>query len=922
MTTLKRNAISAAIMAVMGANVGVYAQQSSQLERVEITGSSIKRIASEGALPVQIITAEQINKSGATSVAEVIQRLPSMQGFSVADTAVGSNSGGIATASIHDLGAAYTLVLLNGRRIAPTGSGSSINLNAIPMSAIERIEVLTDGASALYGSDAIAGVVNFVMKRNHQGGTITGRVNRPTEGGGASWNGSITYGAGDLETDGFSFVATYRKDKNNQLKATDRSFGQSAYIPFEFEGKSYIYDRTSTFAVPANATVTFKTLPGEPASSKLPSYSFNPYQKKNAGQCAPQNFVSLNNTVSATSVTENCAFDFVNTIEIYPENSRDALFLTGQFKVNENLRLFSDIAYTRLNLTARIAPNPVPVSIPLNSSLFTTHVLPNLSAAQAAHVNAVTANYRALDFGTRDSQTITDSKHIVLGADAELGGWSMNGALTWSQNAIDERYVGGYFKNAEFRDMVSKVQFDPFVLAGNQSDETKQLIANSIFNGTIRTGETTLAGADVRASRELFKLADGAVSLGLGADFRNYKFKQTPDSRAVAGEIYNYAAVPRYDLSRDNAGVFAEVLVPVSKQLELTGALRYDSISRIKDAVNQLTVGQTMSAATYKMSARFQASPQVLIRASYGTGFKAPSMLDIAEPEVPRGVTAAPYDCPFPGTDACKAGKAQYSLLSSGNSLLKPEKSKQGTIGIRFEPTVDFGIGADYWQVKMRDAVSGVSADQAFADPQKYSTLFKTYRTPAETQDYWAFLLASTNIGKTINSGIDWDVVARFNTQIGRLTTGLAGTYVIDSSYTRPGTDNDFTDSLNKYGENAAVTFRNIVRATATLDSGPWSNTLTMKFRNGYIDKNTTVRDVASNKNVNVSLNVPRYITFDWQGTYKHSKELEFQAGIINIFNKTPPFTLRDSSGHQVGYDARYADPFLRTLYLSSTFKF
>jgi iron complex outermembrane receptor protein len=92
--------------------VSVYAQQSSQLERVEITGSSIKRIASEGALPVQIITAEQINRSGATSVAEVIQRLPSMQGFSVADTAVGSNSGGIATASIHDLGAAYTLVLL------------------------------------------------------------------------------------------------------------------------------------------------------------------------------------------------------------------------------------------------------------------------------------------------------------------------------------------------------------------------------------------------------------------------------------------------------------------------------------------------------------------------------------------------------------------------------------------------------------------------------------------------------------------------------------------------------------------------------------------------------------------------------------------------------------------------------------------
>ncbi len=896
--------------------------QTSQLERVEITGSSIKRIAAEGALPVQVITAEQINRSGATSVAEVIQRLPAMQGFSIADTAVGSNSGGIATASIHDIGASYTLVLLNGRRIAPTGSGSSINLNSIPMSAIERIEILTDGASALYGSDAIAGVVNFVLKRNSKGGSINVRMNNPTEGAGKSANASVVYGAGDLEADGFSLVATYRKDKNELLKANDRSFGNTAYVKFDQDGKSYIYDRTSVSAVPANASVTFKTLPGEAASTKLPSYAFNPYQLANGGKCAKDNVVSLNNATSATSITKNCAFDFVKTVEIYPENQRDALFLSGEFKVNDKIKLFSDVAFTRLDLTARIAPNPVPISIPTTSSVYTNYVLPYLTAAQAAHVNTVSANYRALDFGTRDSQTLTDAKHFVFGMDAELGEWSLNGAVLWSQNAIDERYVGGYMKTAEFLSMVSKVQFNPFLEAGAQSPATQQLMNDSIFHGTIRTADTTMKGFDIKASRELFQLASGAVSLGMGADMRNSSYRQTPDARALAGEIYNYAAATAYDLSRDNSGVFAEVLVPVTKELELTGAVRYDSISAITDSIRNITVGDKMAASTYKLSARLQASPQLLFRGSYGTGFKAPSMLDIAQPEVPNGVTAAAYDCPFPGTDGCKPGKLQYSQSSGGNNLLKPERSVQSVLGVRFEPSNDFGIGADFWQVKIKDAVSGVSAPQAFADPVKYRELFKLYRSPAEVQDYWTFRSVSTNIGQAINSGIDWDVVARFKTDYGRLTTGLAGTWMIDSSYTRPGTENDFTDSLDKYGENAAVTFRHIVRATATLASGDMTNTLTLKYRNGYQDINQLVRDVATNTNVRVMLTVPSYTTLDWQGTYNFSKSLELQAGITNILNVAPPLTLRDSSGHQVAYDPRYADPMMRTIYLNGTYKF
>jgi iron complex outermembrane receptor protein len=919
--TLKHLGRSTMAVAVSMCFVSVVQAQEpvAKVQRVEVTGSSIKRIQAEGSLPVQVITAKELAKTGATNVAEVIQNLPAMQGFQIADIAVGSNSGGIVTANIHDIGSSYTLVLLNGRRIAPTGSGSTVNLNSIPMSAIDRIEVLTDGASALYGSDAIAGVVNFVLKQNQQGGNVTGSAMVPLEGGGKSGYVSATYGFGDIDTDRFNVLMSVRHDVQRQLAATERDFGSTAYLPFSHEGKKFIYDRTSAFAVPANASVTFN----KPANgAAIPAYSFNPYEKK-TGKCAERNFYSLNNASTATSVTQNCAYDFANTIEIYPESKRDSLYLTGRYKAADALTFYSDVAYSRYDLTARIAANPVPVSIPLSSSLYATHVLPNLSATQAANVKSVTANYRAQDFGLRSSQTITDSKHFVVGAEGEYAGWSLNGGMTWSQNAIDEKYVGGYFKDKEFRDMIAKNLFDPFQPAGNQSAETRKLMADSIFHGSVRTASTTLTGFDLRASREIYRLPAGALSLGLGADLRQYEYKNTPSAASVAGEIYNFAAPNQYELKRKSGGVFGELLIPVVKNLEMTAALRYDFIKPVSDLFNKKTVGEDLSSSTYKVSARYQVMPNLLFRGSYGTGFKAPDMLSLAQPLVPNGVTAASFDCPYPGTEFCKPGKLQYSQLSGGNAAIKPEKSKQFAVGFRFEPTSSFGFGADYWNVHITDAISGVSAAQAFADPVTFKNLFTTYKTPAEPQAYYAFKSVSTNIGQSKNSGIDWDFVGRTVLSFGRLTVNLAGTYVIESSYTKPGTKNDFTTSLGYYNDvSASVTFRNKLRFSTSLDTGNFSNTIIVNAVSHYLDKPTAARNVATNGFETVTLPIGNYATLDWQGVYNYSKTMRITLGVKNLLNKEPPLSLRDSSGHQVGYDPRYADPLLRRVYLVGSYDF
>jgi iron complex outermembrane receptor protein len=886
-----------------------YAQE--QVQRVEITGSSIKRIAVEGALPVQRVSAEAIARSGATNVAELMQSLPAMQGFTIAAAAAGTNSGGNVGASIHDIGTGYTLVLLNGRRLAPQGSGSAVNLNAIPLSAIERVEVLTDGASALYGSDAIAGVINFIMKKNQQGGSVEGSFNAPqASGGGKTWDVSASYGFGNLEENGYNVLASFRHDEQSQIKAIDRNFAKTSYIPFSKNGTNYIYDSTSAYTLPANASVTFNKASNKPIS-------FSPFLKQN-GVCPERNFVSLFNTAT----TQNCGFDGSPSIEIVPESKRDSLFTKASLKLGNDVTLFADVAISRYDLTARIAPNAVPVTIAKNSTLYNNYVSPWLTPAQAADTKAVSANYRTYDWGTRDSNTITDSTHLVVGAEADFAGWNLNGGLTLSKNSIDESYVGGYVMANEFKSMLSNNAFNPFTPIGNVSATTQALINASQFNGSIRTASTTLKGIDVHGSRELFKLAGGNASIGVGADYREYHYEQTPSAASLAGLIYNFNASPAYDMTRSNQGLFAELAAPVTKQLELTAAARYDSFSTVKNALANRDIGEQQGAGTYKLSMRYQPTQVILVRGSYGTGFKAPTMLDVGQPLVNAGMTGNPYTCPIESAEYCRPGKAQYNKYSGGNENLKPETSKQYTIGFRIEPTPSFSFGLDLWDVQMRNQVSAVSEQQAFADPTKFRELFTTYTEPATGNTYWAFKSLAVNIGQSHNRGIDWDMTGRHKLAFGTLTGNLNGTYLLKSDYTAPGTDNVWENSMDKYGINNAVSFSNLFKFTGSLETGAFINSLIVSYRNGYQDAETTVRNLSTGVNEKLRLDVPSYTTADWQGIYKIDKSMTLRAGIKNIFNVAPPLSLRSGNGHQTGFDPRYADPTLRSFYMAGSYKF
>jgi iron complex outermembrane receptor protein len=317
-TTLGGVALLGASTALCG--VAMAQEDDEALEEITVTGTAIKRANLDSALPIQTITADQFKREGITNAADLIANVPAMQGFITESDSVGGTGGGIRTATLRAIGSQYTLTLIDGRRMAPADSGSSIDLSNIPLAAVEQVQILTDGASALYGSDAIAGVVNFVLKDSVDETVVSLRSDQPQEDGGEHWNFDIVTGFGDFNADGYSVVLSYSHEDQDQLKSSERDFAKTGFVFFEHGGQNLYFQNSSANAIPGNAFVYtdgFASL----------IRSFNPYALSNGNTCAEHN----------TPDAETCRFDYTSTLEILPESMRDSVTLNGKLRFTDNL---------------------------------------------------------------------------------------------------------------------------------------------------------------------------------------------------------------------------------------------------------------------------------------------------------------------------------------------------------------------------------------------------------------------------------------------------------------------------------------------------------------------------------------------------------------------------------------------------------
>jgi iron complex outermembrane receptor protein len=910
---------------VLGMQVASAQTPAEPMQRVEITGSSIKRLAAEASLPVQTFTQKDIQRSGVTSVTDFIQQLPVMQSFTVAADSVGGGGGGITTASIHGVGESYTLVLLNGRRIAPATSGTTIDLNSIPLAALERIEVLTDGASALYGADAIAGVVNFILKKGAAPLTVEAKLTKPQHPGAKGKSASISKGFGDVDTDGYSLFMSFSHQEEARMKASQRDFAKTGIINFTDpkDGRKLQFFNGSSRSIPPNVTVRYNDAAGDPNSVNV-----NPYLQIN-GKC-PAAHVDLGDG--------QCYFDYTTTVEISPEIKRDGFYATGQLKLGDSgFRAFGDLAVNNSHVYSTIAPYPAEFALSQSSPLYAKYVAPYLTAEQIAGQTSAVVKYRLQDLGGRAYDYESKTTHVVGGIEGTAMGWDINSALTYSRNKSPQNYVGGFPLADRFDKALADGSIDPFPYAlGEMPPAMIEALKKTQYTGHYKTTEILMKGADVRASREVYALPAGQAQLGIGADFRTTRYSEKGNSAVSHSEILFESDQPSFDYDRKNSGAFAELLVPVIKDLDITASLRHDRVSKISDNLNGTSVGNDQSATTYKISSRFQPTKSLLFRAAYGTGFKAASMKDIGQPLSDYGVTGGSYNCPFTAANGLAnhplaqycSGKSQLEAFEGGNPDLKPERSKQWSIGSVWEPTGYFSVKADLWQVSIKDAVTNVSESLIANNPNKYLALYTTKTAASTGVKALAIIFAPINIGQQEDRGIDYDFLLRNKFDSVRLTSRLAGTHMLKSRYTTPGTSDQWETSLGIFGSDDAVRFRNVIQASTSAEIGRWSHTLNLNYRSGYHDKAYTEDDCvvavgdATGECAAVQLEVKPYYTFDWQTQLRLMKGLELTAGIQNLADRKPPLSLRATGSHQLGYDPRYASAIGRTFYLSASYKY
>lgn len=918
-------------------------------QRVEITGSSIKRIASEGALPVTVIKREDIEKSGFTSAADLIQSLPSMQGFLTASKSVNGGGGGVTTASLHSIGSAYTLVLLNGRRLAPYNTGTTVNLNSIPLSIVERIEVLTDGASAIYGADAIAGVVNFILKKNSNEGDISLTATLPQHAGGKSGTFSMSKGFGNIDKDRFNIQLAFSAEKQKELTAEQRSFSKTGFIPFVQDGKQLTTWFSSSNSIPGTVALNDSTGNGDGDAFYSPDYL-------RTGKCGPR-------TILRAGV---CRFDFSSTVQNIPESERISLYATGRFKLTEAATLFSEVGLSDFKTKPRYAP-PAQPGIFLTQALVDKHVTPYLAqlGVPAGSFFPVgdpsflgpTTNLRVYDAGGRMNEYRTKTAHIVIGSEGNIGNIDYTAYITHSENKATDTLQSGYLSSNKFNDLVSSGAFDPLAA---QIGQSVAVLAPAILHQLFDSSKSSVDIINAKASMPLWKMGGGDTALGFGADTSRQRFSDTPSAIAMGTNSLqpNFTDTPiggssgalPFNSSRRASGAFAELVIPILKEFEISGAVRYDSFGAVTnsknfnstgDLIGAVTQGKSASSTTYKLSARFQPVQEFLLRGSYGTGFKAPTLANITTTVQAFGSTGF-HDCP-PGLAAnlkafCKNVSSEYNLRTGGNqntdsSGLDPEKSKQWTLGFRIEPSRALSFGVDLWSVRLKQRIDNIPEDVAFSNGATYGSLFSVLPDPVTGAPTLTYTQIPSNLGKAKYMGLDFDVTGNINTNIGKLSNRATLTYIIQSQYEVLGLPG-YQTSLGGIGPDTNVTFRWLANISASLESGKFTNTLSVSIKPGYHDATSTIRSGSEVRVVNangtiggrvaVNRNVAPYSLFDWQGKYEINKGFSITAGIKNLLDTDPPFSIQnlDGTGNMRGFDARYSDPLGRQFYFTANYKF
>ncbi len=878
----------------------VFAEEEKEdVERISVTGSRIQRTDMETASPISVYTAEDIQKTGFGSVAEFLRTTASSGGFN--ESATLSQAAGASSVGLKGFGSDYTLILLNGRRLAKNSAGGIFtDINQIPLAAVERIDILPDGASAIYGSDAVAGVINIITKRDYEGISVSARYGAAVEhGDGDERNLSIVAGASNEKT---NVLLTIEHFARSPIQAVDRELGGSAVIPGMRGGEG-----RSTWGVPGGLYI-----------------GTNDYQRDAEGQLirdADGNVIPLAPVTDANGgyapwsdcpeeqVAPNgrCYYDFAPLYQLQPESDRQSLFTVVTHQVNDDLTVDGQFRYTRAYTKTSNAPAPGQVEI--TSSPYLYDFLRNdRFAGDSETADAVIAEFEAgnaeayigrryLDFPNRQNDNTNETFEAVLGADYVISDeWTADFDIGFSRLTNRQIGAGGQLLRAEVETAMADGTLNPFIINDCSSDDLRE-VCEDLQAAIHRTGEFTILFSSLSfAGTTGLELPGGELGVAAGVDYRKEEYTDRSDPASIARQVIGGAG-SNGGGDATNKAAFIELNVPVLDELELNLAARYDKADwGASDAAE----------TTYSAKVAYRPIDDLLLRASYGTGFKAPGLGDLYSGSS-FGVTRA-ID-----TRLCNAAdgtgpdcdRVEISSVSGGNAELDPETSTSYNLGIVYDVTDAFSFSVDYWSLKIEDQIGSLDVQEILDGEAVGRFTDLVNRNSAgrlDSGDPDVYVESNLqNLTESSASGIIYDLQYSDEFSFGTLTANLHAeqwlSFETQSSAVQPLCDWIGDDADRKVRLNGSI----------GLAKDDWSASLYMRWLPGFDDYNS--RDTTNNScdlvgyydvergpdgellDAGDPQKIATYVQFDLTTAYHFSDAHKVTLGIRNLLDKQPPFS-------------------------------
>ena len=955
----------------LGAHLGLAQAQApaptQQLEKVVITGSSIKRLKDEGALPVQVFSRTELERQGIATTEQLISQL-NINGngldnlASNADVVDGASRGnnGATSANLRGQGSNATLILLNGRRIASHGlNGGTVDLNQIPFAAIERVEVLKDGASAIYGTDAIGGVINFILRNNMQGVSVSALFDVPEQKGGEIYGASVTAGFGNLATQGFNFLASLSVRDSKVLRGDQRDF-VNTYQPerglapdtrgtpiatlFAVSGsQANVLSRDNInntgrgtgpidFANPALRVngVNILDLPGQAGCQSVDGMS--PYQER----------------LWATDASKyGCAWDTGRAAVIQQPVKNTNLVSRLTFKVG-NHQIFGEAVLGKSESSKSFSPNQITSGTDTaNTSLPNGTTVPSpfrdlrypstgssynqvfntlVGAFPSMEVNRgrpMAFRWRCMPCGNRELETVSDTARFLIGAEGNLPffeEWDYRVGFSKASSKSESTVGDGYHYWAPFAALINTGVLNPFSLT-QTPQATAALKAIEARGVKLYGGEFTMQQADATVSGPLFKLPGGMAMAAVGFDQRTEKYKfdgdQRPDANTVGALIFNVpfdnALATAGTLKRDIKAVFTEVALPVLKNLEVTAALRRDNYTGFGSTDNP------------KVSVKFTPTNEVLVRGAYSTGFRVPTFKQMFDPVTESVFVGADFTDPAtcasrvvstaPGCGSVR----DFTTRFGGKSDLSPEEAKMKSLGLVVQPSANVSANVDWWEVRREGTIQSFGLTTLAANYNLFSDRFlrdSTGRLLA-VDTRWA------NAGETITKGLEVGARASFVAAEARWTASFDVSYLLEKKSRLTANAPFGASEVGRFTRAGDLGVRWKHTASLTRAAGDWTTTLAHVYRSGYED---FVLPGVANGTIKPSEwtpDVKPYSIFNASVGYTGIKNLTMTVGIKNLLNDDPPFsvTYDTNTGAGSSWEPRVADPRGRAFTLRLDYK-